>query len=499
MRRHARRPLLTFTRIAAFPARGSGPAPFLFRALPPAGKIARMTETRDVVVVGAGISGLTAAFHLVRGGLDVVVVEASDRVGGAIRTFRDGPWIFERGPNTVLESRPAVGRLVGEAGLDDDKVVAAGGARKRYLFKDGGLEALPSGPAGFVTTSLFPLRSKLRLLREPWIGRPPGDKEESIAEFVRRRLGQSFLDYAVGPFVSGVYAGDPERLSVRWAVSRIHALERDHGSLIRGALAKRKGPQPGGGMISMDRGLDALPRRLAEVVDDVRTGSPVRAVRSANGVFRVETESGDIRAHEAVMAVPADVLARLLDDLTGGRSRAFAEIPYAPVAVASYGFRRADVDHPLDGFGFLVPRKEAARSSVRILGCLFPSALYHGRAPEGHVAITAFAGGRTDPGILDLADDDLHDLVLGDLDRALGLRGEPVLRDLARWPRAIPQYEVGHGRFVDLARGLEREIPGLHLSGNFTGGVSVPDCIQNATELADALLAKEHAGRRAVG
>lgn len=459
-----------------------------------------MTDTRDVVVVGAGISGLTAAFHLVRGGLDVAVVEASDRVGGAIRTLRAGPWTFEQGPNTVLESRPAVGRLIAEAGLADDKVRAGGAGKKRYLFKDGRLQPLPGGPGSFVTTPLFPLGAKLRLLKEPWVGKAPGDKEESIAEFVRRRLGQSFLDYAVGPFVSGVYAGDPERLSVRWAVSRIYALERDHGSLIRGALAKRKGPEPGGGkMVSMDGGLDVLPSRLAAAVGDVRTGSPVRAVSSMEGVFRVETEGGDLRAHEVVVAVPADALAGVLDGLTGGRSRAFAEIPYAPVVVASYGFRREDVAHALDGFGFLVPRKEAARSSVRILGCLFPSTLYHRRAPDGHVAIAAFAGGRTDPGILDLADEALHELVLSDLDQALGLRGEPVLRDLARWPRAIPQYEVGHGRFVDLAHGIEREIPGLHLSGNFIGGVSVPDCIQNATDLADRILARGKTGRATVG
>lgn len=454
-----------------------------------------MVEVRDVVVVGAGISGLTAAFHLARGGLDVAVIEASDRVGGAIRTRREGPWICERGPNTVLESRPAVGRLIREASLEDDRVVAGGGAKRRYLFKDGRLQALPSGPVGFLTTPIFPLAAKLRLLREPWIGRAPADREESISELVRRRLGEPMLDYAVGPFVSGVYAGDPDRLSVRWAVPRIYALERDHGSLIRGALAKRKGPQPGGGMISMDRGLETLPARLAEVVGDVRTGTPCHGVRAEKGLFQVATESGEIEAREVIVAVPADVLARLLGELTGARSRAFAEIPYAPVAVASYGFRREDVAHPLDGFGFLVPRKEARRSSVRILGCLFPSSLYHGRAPAGHVTLTAFAGGRSDPGVVDLSDGALDEVMLADLDRALGLRGEPVFRDLARWPRAIPQYEIGHGRFVELAHGIEKEIPGLHLSGNFVGGVSVPDCIQSATELAEAILARTSGAR----
>ncbi|MFP3940987.1 MAG: protoporphyrinogen oxidase, partial [Thermoanaerobaculia bacterium] len=479
-----------------------------------------MAERRDVLVVGAGISGLTVAFHLERGGLDVAVVEASDRVGGAMQTLRNGPWTFEEGPNTVLESRPAVARLVREAGLEGEKLTASRTGARRYLWKGDRLRPLPSGPGGFVTTGLFPLRAKLRLLAEPWITPAPEDAEESIAAFVRRRLGQSFLDYAVGPFVSGVYAGDPERLSVRWAVSRVHALERDHGSLIRGALAKgrarsrerarerrrerarsrneetaRRGgedatgnePQargsalgPGGGMISMETGLETLPRRLAEAIGAVETGTPCRAIRRVDGTFRVSAGDREIEARDLVLAVPADAAAHLLDEATGGASRPFAEIPYAPVAVACYGFRRQAVAHPLDGFGFLAPRKE----SLRVLGCLFPSSLFPGRAPEGHVALSAFAGGRGDPGAVELGDGALHELFLGDLGRALGLSEEPAFRHLVRWPRAIPQYELGHGRYVELARDLERDLPGLHLRSNVLGGVSVPDCIQNATDLA---------------
>lgn len=477
-----------------------------------------MAERRDVLVVGAGISGLTVAFHLERGGLDVAVVEASDRVGGAMRTLRDGPWTFEEGPNTVLESRPAVARLVREAGLESEKLIASRTGARRYLWKGGRLRPLPSGPGGFVTTGLFPLRAKLRLLAEPWITPAPEDAEETIAAFVRRRLGQSFLDYAVGPFVSGVYAGDPERLSVRWAVSRVHALERDHGSLIRGALAKgrarsrdrarerrreraeakaRRGAGggaaaggsafgPGGGMISMDSGLETLPRRLAQAIGAVETGTPCRSIRREGGGFRVRAGDREIEARDLVLAVPADAAARLLDEATGGASRPFAEIPYAPVAVACYGFRRQAVAHPLDGFGFLAPRKE----SLRVLGCLFPSSLFPGRAPEGHVALTAFAGGRGDPGAVDLGDGALHELFLGDLGRALGLWEEPAFRHLVRWPRAIPQYELGHGRYVELARDLERDLPGLHLRSNVLGGVSVPDCIQNATDLAERILAR---------
>src|SRR5262245_24722312 len=211
----------------------------------------------DVLIIGAGISGLTTAFQLARGGRRVAVLEASERVGGSIETRADGAWRFEMGPNTVVENDASVGRLIRDCGLEDEKVTAAASAKRRYLLKGGRLVPLPAGPGGFLTTPLFPLSAKLRLLREPWIGKPADGVEESIARFVRRRLGQAFLDYAVGPFVSGVYAGDPERLSVRWAVPKIWALEERHGSLIRGALARHKGPAPGGAMISFRHGLEA--------------------------------------------------------------------------------------------------------------------------------------------------------------------------------------------------------------------------------------------------
>jgi protoporphyrinogen/coproporphyrinogen III oxidase len=442
----------------------------------------------DVVVVGGGISGLTAAFHLSRGGLRTAVLEAAERVGGAVETFSDGAWRFEMGPNTVLENNESVGRLIRDAGLDGEKVVATLSAKRRYLYKGGKLVPLPGGPGGFLTTPLFPLGSKLGLLREPWIGRPPEGTEESIAQFVRRRLSTAFLDYAVGPFVSGVYAGDPERLSVRWAVPKIWSLEHEHGSLIRGGLiqarARRKGPAPGGAMISFQGGLEDLPRRLAREIGDVRTGVIAQRIVRTDGGFRVETSAGPVEAARLVLAVPADAAARLLEEATTGASRLFAEIPYAAVAVASLGWRREDVGHPLDGFGFLAPRKEG----LRVLGCLFPSEIFPNRAPAGHVALAAFGGGRTDPEFAAWDDDRILSTVLSELRGPLGLRGEPAFHLVRRWPRAIPQYEVGHGRFVERAKEIEGALPGLRIAGSFVGGVSVTDCIKNGTAVAEAML-----------
>jgi len=443
-----------------------------------------VNESVDALVVGAGISGLTTAFRLARSGWRVAVVEATGRVGGAMETYTDGPWRFELGPNTVVENHESVGRLIRDAGLEGEKIVAAPTAKRRYLYKGGQLVALPSGPASFLASPLFPLRAKLRLLKEPWVGRPPEGSEESIAELVRRRLGQTFLDYAVGPFVSGVYAGDPERLSVRWAVPKIWNLEREHGSLIRGAFARRKGPAPSGAMISFPDGLETLPRKLATEIGGVRTGVAVqRIVRTAGG-FRAETSAGPIEARQIVLAVPADVAGRLLAEATAGASRLFEQIPYAAVAILAFGWRRADVGHPLAGFGFLAPRKE----SLRTLGCLFPSELFPGRAPEDHVAFAAFAGGRTDPEIVTWDEDRIATTLIDELRGPLSLRGKPAWHFVRRWARAIPQYEVGHGRFVERACEIEQALPGLHIGGNFLGGVSVPNCIQNSTELAERMV-----------
>jgi oxygen-dependent protoporphyrinogen oxidase len=438
----------------------------------------------DILVVGAGISGLTTAFHLARAGRRVAVVEASDRVGGVLETHTDGPWRFELGPNTVVESHESVGRLIRDAGLDGKKIAADPSSKRRYLYKNGTLVPLPGGPQGLLSTPLFSAWAKLRLLKEPWIGKPPEGAEESIAGFVRRRLGSEFLDYAVGPFVSGVYAGDPERLSVRWAVPKIWSLERDHGSLIRGALAGRKGPAPGGAMISFGPGLGTLPSRLAAEIGDVRLGVAVERITRSDGGLRADTAGGPIEAERVVLAVPADVAARLLDEATGGASRLFAEIPYAPVAVLALGWRRDGVGHHLSGFGFLAPRREG----LRTLGCLFPSELFPDRAPAGHVALAAFAGGRTDPDIVSWDEDRIAATLIDELRGPLALRGEPAYQLVRRWPRAIPQYELGHGRFLDRAREIERSLPGLHISGNFLGGVSVPDCIRKGTEMAEGML-----------
>lgn len=445
----------------------------------------------DVAIVGAGIAGLTTAFLLRERGLRPVVLEASGRAGGAISTLIAGGFLVERGPNTVLATHPEVGRLLDLAGLSHERIAASPTASKRFVVRNGTPIALPTSPGGFVHTPLFSTRAKLRLFAEPFIGRAPADSDETVAAFVVRRLGREFLDYAIDPFVSGVYAGRPERLAVRHAFPRLHEVEQRWGSLlvgqVRGAKerkARADVAKTEAGMFSLRGGLETLPLRLAERLgDDVRLSTPVLHLTTRGSLFSVETPAGPVTAKTLVLA--SGVRDATLYAGLGVDPAPFAGVDHPPLAVCAFGFRREDVAHPLDGFGLLVPRVEGRR----ILGALFPSSLFEGRAPEGHVLLTAFAGGARQPDVAGLDDDALRGAVLADLRDLVGVRGEPVFEHIARWPASIPQYDTAYGRVKATMDRMEETHPGLFFAGNSRSGISVPDTIRHAFVTADRVAA----------
>jgi oxygen-dependent protoporphyrinogen oxidase len=439
---------------------------------------------KQTVIMGAGIAGLTAGFFLSRGGASVRVLERDRRPGGSILTERKDGYLVELGPNTVLANSVQVDELLAASGMAARRLDALKINKKRYILKDGRLLPLPAGPLQFLTTPIFSARTKLGLFKEPFIGR--ADREETIAQFVNRRLGPEMLEYAVGPFVSGVYAGDPDKLSVRWAVRKIHALEAQHGSLIRGAIAKQKGPQPRGGLFTFPEGLDEWPKALARAVGSVTYGAAVQRVERDGDGFKVTADidgtietfgagrvilTGNARDVDAVLAPVAP-------------EPALKGMPYAPVAIVALGLDRKAVSHPLDGFGFLLPQT----LNSPLLGCLFTSSLFPGRAPEGKVLLTAFLGGARHPEILDWDPASLPGRALETLRPVLGIAGDPEMVLTRVWPEAIPQYNLGHGAFVARAAALEARHPGLHFSGNLLHGVSVADCVTNAALLARTIL-----------
>jgi protoporphyrinogen/coproporphyrinogen III oxidase len=445
-----------------------------------------------IVIIGAGISGLSVAWFLHKKGREVRILECKERVGGVIQSQETDGYLFERGPNSTLR-RPdteddALGRLVEQVGLKQHLIVASTEAQNRYIVRDGRLLSLPSSPLGMITNNLFSWPAKMRLLREPFIGKC--DHEETVAQFVERRLGREFLDYAVDPFVSGVYAGDPQQLSVWAAVPKVYALERNYGSLIRGAIAKgRRSGGPAGQLVSFDRGMSMLPGAIATSLPQgsIETGCRVERVSHDQGGWRIRvnklTGVEEICARKLVLAVPAGEAARLIEPLSPEASTLLATIPYAPIVSAAMGYSRDRVRHPLDGFGFLVPRREG----MRTLGGLFLSTLFPGRAPSGKVLITAFMGGMTNPDAVNLDEDKLHQRIGEELAVTLGAHPPPDMAHLSRHQSAIPQYTMGHLERVSRIKKLSSAFPGLHLQASWSDGISVTDCVRNGEKLAERL------------
>jgi len=446
-----------------------------------------------VAVVGGGVAGLSAAYRLKQRGILVVVYEAGDRVGGVVRTERRDGFIAELGPNSIAGVTPALRGLFADLGLEPSLLPASPSARVRYIVKKKRLLPLPTSPQDFLTTRLLSNGAKLAIFGEALVDPGEGAVDESVATFVRRRFNQEVLDYVANPFVAGIYAGNPEQLSVRHALPRIFGMERTHGSVMK-ALAglmrasKRDAESPegdAGGPSSFRTGLQELPEALArELHAEIRLRSPVTQLRAGPKGWTVGAAFQATELYDGVIyAAPA----HCVDDVDlafpgGDRLKTLASITHPPVAVLALGFRREDVAHPLDGFGFLVPEVERVR---HVLGVIFSSSLFPGRAPEGQVLLTAFIGGVRNP---DLANADLPTItarVLDDLRVLVGASGEPTFREFQLWPKAIPQYDLSYGRFKDIMDEAERRNPGFALAGSYREGVSLGEAIASGEAAAE--------------
>jgi len=457
---------------------------------------------KRVIVVGGGPSGLVLGRELLTrgaGAVDVTVYEAQMHPGGKAWTEREGGYLIERGPEGFLDSAPATLALARDVGLADRLLPASAKASKRYLFSRGALRLVPTNPAAFLASGVLTLGGRLAVLGEPFRARTRS-ADETVASFARRRLGREAATTLVGAMVRGVYAGDAEALSMPSAFPRLAALEREHGSLVRALMAlrwsklgegggsdERGGPAgPSGRLTSFESGMAELGEALATALaGHFVLGRPAVAVSRVGAGWRVEFADGRSEFCDAVaLATEPWRAARLVAGLGGALTAVLAEIPAAPVVVVALGFGAYDIRHPLDGFGFLVPPNEP----LRMLGCLWSSATFAHRAPAGRVLLRVMLGGPKDAAVLDLPDDRLVRLVLGELDRTMGLRGSPDMIRIIRWPTGIPQYTLGHGdRLVRIARELER-LPGLYLVGNGYRGIALNDCVVSAQAAADAIL-----------
>jgi len=437
---------------------------------------------KPVAIIGGGITGLSAAYNLKQRGIPVVLLEASQRVGGVIQSIRRDGYLAEFGPNSILETSPVVSFLVRDLGLDSRRIYSNPPAEKRYLVRGKKPVAIPNSAVGFLTTPLFSIPAKLRVLAEPFIPSAPAEVEESIAQFVQRRLGQEFLDYAIDPLVAGIYAGNPHQLSVTQAFPKLHALEQRYRSLFLGQFLGARARKRSGEVskqsakkFSFDDGLqvliDTLQSRLA---GEIHTNTPIDGLERTENGWSVELGSTSIECSAVMLALPSHKIASLaIRTEPKLEITPLARVYYPPVASVMLGFRRADVTHPLDGFGMLIPEKEG----FNILGALFSSSLFPQRAPEGEVAITCYIGGARAPELPLKSSEELAAIAAKDLQTILGIRGQPTFQHVAVFRKAIPQYNLGFGKFRALMSDMEMKAPGLFVAGHARDGISLSDSI----------------------
>jgi oxygen-dependent protoporphyrinogen oxidase len=439
----------------------------------------------DVAVIGSGISGLATAWSLMRQGLDVVVLERQANSGGNAVTERIGGFLMEHGPSTIDARATAATAMGHELGLDGQRCQLGSGVRNRYLVGDGRLQPIATHPLGFLMSGYLSVRARLRMLAELAIPRGKGGAEESISAFCSRRFGPEFTARVMEPLVRGVYGGDAGSLSVQAIFPALVEMEQRCGSISAGILASRLSNRkmPGRRLYSWRGGIGALPHLLARQLGGrVHTGIAVRRILRVPGGFVVDSGlGGRISARAVVIATQPHVAAQLLDELDNDAAAAAGAIGAPPIAVVYLGYRRAQVDHPLDGLGFFAPQGEG--SSLN--GVQFCSTMFEGRAPADHISLAAYFGGDGAPDLARAPSDVLVALARDEFADLLGAKGEPVVARTRHWPRGLPQYRLGHADRIAALCGAEDRLPGLFLTGNYFNGPSVGACLSQATITAD--------------
>jgi protoporphyrinogen/coproporphyrinogen III oxidase len=452
-----------------------------------------MSNPTRVAVIGAGISGLACAYRLRQSGVDVALLEASDHAGGLIGTIEKGGALFETGPQSFQGTETLL-ELIRELGIEGE-LQKADPRAPRYVYLHGHLRKIPMSPQALLTSSLLAPGSRWKIATEAFKRSKPPSEEETVASFVRRKFGHEILEYLVAPFVSGVYAGDPEQLSLKAAFPTLDEWEREYGSVLRGAMksrpakAKSSGPPP---LCSFRGGVAKLPVAIAgKLGERLQTGTTVLDIQhdaaAGSGGYRIRAlrQSQEQRTvvDAVVIATPAYAAGALLGSVSPHIAQVLCGIPYAPVAVVAANYHRQQIGDPLQGFGFLVPRGQ----KIRTLGTVWNSSLFPGRAPDGTVTMTSFIGGATDVEIVQHSEEEIARIVQDENARILGISGPPIESAVWVYTRALPQYNLGHGHIVEAIRDAERQTPGLFFSGNYLEGPAIGKCVENGFHTAEAV------------
>jgi len=459
-----------------------------------------MSDRIEALVVGAGISGLATAYGLQKAGIATRVVEAAARPGGVIQSVKRDGYLVECGPQS-FSGNGSISAMCRDLGILEERVLADPQA-PRYVLISGKLRNVPMGP-GLLASSFMSGGTRTALLRDIFGDSESPEPDESVAGFTRRKFSETLLDRLVGPFVSGIYAGDPEKLSLRAAFPILYEAEKAAGSITRGVfkvLKQRKTandtqpqtPREKATLQTFRDGNETLIRGIAaRLAERLTCGTEVTHIQALDSGqepkaarFRVSLRGprGEeaVDAERLILSVPTDTAGRLLEPLDLGFAAQLGAIAYSGVAVVSLGYRKSDVGNRLAGFGFLVPRS----SGLSILGTVWNSSLFPGRAPQGEVLLSSFVGGATNPSALGKSPGQLADQVHREMSPLLGLRKEPVFTNVTIWQRAIPQYNLGHTARIAAIESLRTRFPGLYFSGNYLNGPAIGTCVERALKVA---------------
>lgn len=442
--------------------------------------------------MGAGISGLALAWRLKQhcsGAARIRLVEAKSRVGGTLWTDRAGGYRLETGPSSFL-GRAATLRLCRELGLESDLRFADPTARDRYVFLGDHLRRLPRGPVGLLTSGLLGLRGKARLLAEHW-AKPGSSSDETVYEFGCRRLGREATENLLDAVVTGIYAGDSRRLSLRACFPRLAKMELESGSLTRALLQRKRDEGATGSegvgilrLATIDGGMGALVLRLHEKLEDhVELDRRVASLEAGPDGWRVAGEGWEGRFDVVALTCPAHEQQQILSTVDGELAREIGQIEYNSVVVCVLGYSTSDLARVPRGFGYLAP----AGLGRAVLGVIFSSAVFPNQAPTGSFQFRAILGGSRRPDVVDWSDEAVVETVRGDLECTLGIRVPPSFHWIWRWPKAIPQYHAGHLARLERIESRRLAHPGLVLGGNAYRGAGVNDCIADAERLAIAV------------
>jgi oxygen-dependent protoporphyrinogen oxidase len=440
---------------------------------------------KKICIIGGGISGLVAAFLLKKKGFNVTLFDKSGRVGGNIETVKRDGFLIEQGPNSLLKS-PRLVDLIKDLKLEAEVLPANSTAKKRYVLQNGKLTPLPMSIAKMAFGSFFSAKAKMRLLKEPLI-KSKSNETESVAAFFERRLGREIVEKAADPFISGIYAGDPEKLSIKAAFPRLFELEKEYGSLLFGSIRAKseKADANFPRTFTFKNGLQTLTEKLADFLgESVKIKTEILQIEKlSKGKFSVKTNFGEGTFAALIIATPAESAANLIENLDENLSEQLKSIYYPPVAMFFFGVKKDSLAQNLDGFGFLIPGSEKRK----ILGTIWNSAVFSGRAPENFHLLTSFAGGARNPEIFEKSDEEIFEIVYAELRQILGLREKPEFQHIKRWRKAIPQYNVGYDKIETAIENFENENRGIFFCSNFYKGISVGDCFKNAFQTADEI------------